>query len=202
MLLKTARIFVRPLKSWSEADQEKIASAWCERHGVRSVVVYRASEHNRDAWLRALRPDEAAVLAGLHVLPELRSRTSRPSVDFGKTLAAAQVRARMVVDALADCTSEQAKCWPDVVARAQGRVVSGRSLPRKEAVRRGKIGGAATSARSIRRKWQAPEMADKLEVQASIYRDPKRSKDANIARLDKELQTLSPTTLWRLFNEK
>lgn len=125
-----------------------------------------------------------------------------PSIDFSTTLAAAQVRARMVVDAAADCTSEQIGCWPDVVAQGQGRVVSGRKLPRKEAKRRGRLGGAATKARSIRRKWQAPEMADNLAIQASIYRDPKRSKEQNTARLDKELQALSPTTLWRLFNDK
>ena len=202
MLLKTARVFVRAIRSWPEANQEEVARAWCEKRGVRHVAVYRASEHSREAWLRALRLDEAAVLPSLHVLAELRPKAPSPSIDFGKALATAQVRCRIVVDALADCTSEQAKCWPDVVAKAQRRIQSGRALPKKEARRRGKIGGAATRAKSVRRKWQEPWMDDKREVQASIWNNKKLSEEARRRLLCDELRGLSPTTLWRVFNLK
>lgn len=200
MPLKTARAFVRPLRSWSEDDQENAVRKWCEKHGVRHVEVYRASEFPREAWIRAIRETEAAVLPALHVLAELRPKVSSPSIDFGKTLAAILIRARVVVDASADCTSEQSKCWPEVVAKAQGRIQSGRALPRKEAKRRGKIGGAVTRARSVTGRWSAPEMADKLDIQASIWRDPKYSKETNRNRLHPDLRELSLTTLWRLFD--
>ena len=199
MPLKTARVFVRPLRHWSEKDQETVAVAWCEKQGVRTIQVYRASEHSREAWLRALRPDEAAVLPALHVLPELRPKVSSPSIDFGKTLAAIQIKARMVVDATADCTSEQVKCWPDVVAKAQGRIQAGRALPTKEAKRRGRIGGAVTRRNSVRHKWTQPEMDEKRDRQCSIYSDRRYSKDQNRDRLHPELRELSHTTLWRIF---
>lgn len=202
MLLKTARCFVRPIRSWSEDDQEAVCRAWCERQGVRNVQVYRASEHDRAAWVRALRDTEAAVLPALHVLAELRPKVSSPSIDFGKTLAAVQIRARVVVDASADCTSAQARCWPEVVAKAQGRIQSGRSLPRKEAKRRGKMGGAITRARSVVYQWTQPEMYEQREAQASIYYDRRYSKDHNRARLHPELRALSDTTLWRIFKRK
>lgn len=197
-----ARIFVRSLRDWSAASQVKVAVAWCEARGV-SHVIYDAKEHGRDAWLRALRETEAAVLPGLDVLAEMRPVVKRPTIDLASTLSRVVARAALVVDARLGVTSDDNCAWPTAVEAGMNRVSSGRTLTRRKARAMGKKGAAVTSGRSIRREWESRDREEDLERQRHIWTSSRyRTWEEAREKLHKDLRGMPFTTLWRLLGKR
>lgn len=204
-LLKTARAWVRATPAWSEDDQIRAVKAWCAGRELR-VTIYRESEIGRDAWVRALRSTEAAVLPRLDIivlrkLPDKR----RPSHDLALTLAQVRSRAAIVVDVNADATTENPDAWAIALESALRKVASGRRkkvLDPKAAKKMAKASGKVRGAASEVNKWtdDNPEARKRLEHYSAIWKSRKFSdwKQAREA-LPEELRELSQSSLRRIF---
>lgn len=204
-LLKTARAWVRATPAWSEDDQIRAVRAWCAGRGL-AVTVYRESEIGRDAWVRALRSTEAAVLPRLDLivlrkLPDKR----RPSTDLTVTLATVRERAAIVVDVNADATTENVDKWAAALESALRKIASGRRkkvLDGKAARKMAKASGRVRGATSPVNRWtdDNPEARARLAHYSAIWKSRKFNdwKQAREALPD-DLRSLSQSSLRRIF---
>ena len=134
--LKTARAYVRALRSWSEDDQIATVREYAKARGWECTVIKESGE-GRAAWIRQLRGGagwHVALLPSLHILSEPAKRgPDRPLVDFATTLAEVQALSALVVDVAADATSADPVAFSHAVKSAGNRVAKGRPLPVKRA---------------------------------------------------------------------
>lgn len=172
------------------------------RAGV-SVTIYIEGEVTREAWVRALRSDEVAIICRLDLLAERHVKGRRPNADFSATLARVLQRAAYVIDAKSGISSRDAR-WPEIVRWASDRVASGRSLSRKRAqamARRSR----ETAEPGVVELWRSPPMRDEHARWSQHWRDPTySSSEAAFAALPERLQDKygSVSTMRRIFGER
>jgi len=204
-LLKTARAWVRATPAWSEDDQIRAVKSWCAGRGIKPVI-YRESEIGRDAWVRALRRTEAAVLPRLDLIVLRKLPPNRrPSHDLTVTLATVRERAAIVVDVNADATTENIDAWAVALENALRKIASGRRkkvLTSESARKMAKASGRKRGAGSLVNKWtdDNPEARARLARYSAIWKSRKFS-NWNEARaaMPEELQHLSRSSLERIF---
>lgn len=205
-LLTTARAWVRSTPAWSEDDQIRAVRAWCAGRDLR-VTIYRESEIGRDAWVRALRSTEAAVLPRLDLivlrkLPDKR----RPSHDLTVTLATVRERAAIVVDVNADATTENVGAWAAALEKALTRIASGRRkkvLDGKTARKMARASGRVRGAASRVNQWtdDNPEARARLAHYSAVWKSRKFANWIEArAALPEELRGLSQSSLRRIFD--
>jgi hypothetical protein len=198
---KNMRAYIRPLRDYA-ADAQRRA---VESVGTAAVYVEGEIADARAAWLKALRPNEVAVLPSLEVLAIIRSpHGPRPSADFSAALSAVQGRCAYIVDARTGITSQDGQRWLDLVAWAAHRIAAGRALPTKKARamarKRWKDAEPGTVAR-----WLSPHMDAARHRWAQHWRDPKHGSeqkafDALPDEIKRELG--SKSTARRIFNRE
>lgn len=197
--VKNIRAYLRPLRDYPLDAQRKAVEA------AGAKVIYAEGEvaDARAAWLRALRPDEVAMLPRLDVLAVLRTPSGpRPSVDFASTLAAVQDKCLYIHEAESGTTSKDGKRWHELVAWAAGRVAGGRALPAKKARAMAKKRWANAAPGTVAR-WLSPHMAKDRHRWGQHWRDPKygseqKAFDALPDDIKRELG--SKATARRIFN--
>lgn len=170
MQLINSRAYVRPARG---LDAERMAEA-CQAVALRLGVpctVYVEGEQSREMWLRALRKDEAAIVARLFLLAGPRKPGRRPSVDFTTTLADVLQRAAYIVDAQTGITSKDGKRWRELVEAAISRVVQGRAL-RPAKAREMQRKSRERAPIGVVRHWTSPAMREERERWAAHWRDP------------------------------
>ena len=203
---REARIYVRELAAWSEADQEARCRAVAEASGLRCVV-YRESQDPRAEWLRALNPRSVAMVARLDVLAgSLKGDKVRPSLDLLRALEAATAQAGLVCEAVTGATSADPVAWASAVATATGRVVTGRKLVRKQARSMAKKSADARRAKSVIAKWQAdtPEAEERRNYwRAAVWQSRAyENEEAAQRALPEELHAVSTRSLRRIFKQR
>jgi len=176
---------------------------WCKSHGLR-VSIYRASEIDRAAYVRAIRASEAAVLPRLDIIVSPpKQRQGRPSHEFARLLDQIRSRAAVVVDIWHDARSDDCKSWDNALSAALRRVSSGRKmLAKSEAVEMQAKSVAARNSKSPLAKWRGLKERDHREYRAAraIWKS-REFPNARAARqaLPDELQGVSTVSLDRLF---
>lgn len=177
--------------------------AWCEAAGMR-VVIYRASEMDREAWLRAIRDTDAAVVSRLDIIVSpKRQWQGRPSHEFARVLDHLRSRAALVVDIWHSARSDDAKSWDNALAAALRRVSSGRkALPRGDARRMQAASVAVRRDRSVLAKWRGLKErgAKEYKLARAVWKSREYANAAEAhAALPDELQAVSRVSLDRLF---
>lgn len=163
--VENARAYLRAIEGLPLDRQRALCSA------VANATFYEGDE--RDGWLRALRRDEAALVARLEVIAAPKAiGGKRPLVDFTATLSVLLHKARVVVDAETGITSDDGRKWSDLVEWTAQRIATGsRRLPRKRAKSMAaKRWGAAEPG--LVERWRSPAKKADRERWASVWRDP------------------------------
>lgn len=198
--VKNIRAYLRPLKGLPVERQR----AMCEAAFPGASITYYDA-HEREAWLRALRSDEIALVARLDVLPEPKRPgiKTRPMADFSGTLTEAQRKAHAVMDAEARLSSLD-KGWRELVEYHGQRIARGhRELPKKRA--KGMARKRWDKAEpGVRERWQSPAMRAEFERWAQHWRDPQHTAASAFAALPEHLQKEfgSLTTMRRIFERR
>lgn len=204
--LTNARAWLRTLPGWTEDEQEADVREWCKSHGLK-VSIYRASEIDRAAYVRAIRSTEAAVLPRLDIIVSPpKQRQGRPSHEFARLLDQIRSRAAVVVDIWHDARSDDCKSWDIALSAALRRVSSGRkALAKPEA--------KAMQAKSVERRRENSPIARWAGLKERGHRDYKtalamwRSREYQNAAaaqlaLPEELHSVSMSSLNRLFGRR
>lgn len=171
---KTYTAFYRPIKGHSVEHQRKLVLAYVQQRGGRIVAEYTAnlkSLGERDEWIARTRKTEAAIVAGLFVIPEPAAKGSRPTADYARAMMQLFSRAGIVVEAMSGITSADGEAWENLIYDHSIKTARGRVLTTREAKK--------MSAESQRRRgpdiapaWNAPNMrAEKIRWQQH-WRDP------------------------------
>lgn len=198
--VKNIRAYLRPLKGLTVERQRAMCDAVFPGVGT---TYYDA--HEREAWLRALRSDEIALVARLDVLPEPKRPgiKTRPMADFSAVLSEAQRRAHAIMDAEARLSSLD-KGWRELVEYHGQRIARGhRELPKKRAkVMARKRWDKAEPG--VRERWQSPAMRTEFERWAQHWRDPQHTAASAFAALPDHLRKEfgSLTTTQRIFGPR
>jgi len=202
-LLTNSRAWVRATAAWSEGDQIAAVREWCAGRGL-SVVIYRESEIGREAWMKALRETEAAVLPRLDLIVARKLPAGkRPTHDFTTALDALRNRAAIIVDVNADVTTQDGKRWTEALEKALARVSAGRrTIKPKKARDMAKRSAEIRMARSVVRQWtdDNPGARKRLSTYSAVWKSRKfRNWEEARAALPDELHGLSRRTLERIF---
>ena len=182
---RNIRAYLRAINGLSVDRQREM----CERASGGAHVTYYDG-HEREAWIRALRSDEAALVARLEIIPEpKRPDGLRPAVDFVAAMSELLRRSAVLIEAETGTTSADGAKWRRLVEYTGTRVASGmRRLPRKRAkamssVRWGK------ADRGVKAKWLSSGMRAELARWGQHWRDPKyQSAEAAFRALPDEMQ--------------
>lgn len=199
--VKNIRAYLRPLRDYPlDAQRKAVVDA-----GAKIVYVEGEDANARAAWLKALRPNEVAMLPRLDVLAVLRAPGQpRPAVDLAATLAVLQDKCLYIHEAESGTTSKDGKRWHELVAWAANRVAGGRALPKKAARAMAKKRWANAEPGTVAR-WLSPHMAEQRHRWGQHWRDPKfgseqKAFDALPEDIKRELG--SKSTARRIFNSK
>lgn len=198
--VKNVRAYLRPLKGLPVERQRAMCEAALPGAGI---TYYDA--HEREAWLRALRSDEIALVARLDVIPEPKRPgiKTRPMTDFSGALAEAQRKAHAVVDAEARLSSRDTG-WRALVEYHGQRIARGaRRLAKKDASRMARTRWDAAEPGTVER-WQSPAMRAERERWGQHWRDPRHTAESAFAALPEALQKEfgSLTTARRIFGRR
>lgn len=163
--VENVRAYLRAIEGLPIERQRELCAA------IAGATYYEGDE--RDAWVRALRRDEMALVARLEVIAQPKTIGSRrPLVDFTATLADLLRKARVVVDAETGITSEDGRRWRDLVEWTAHRIATGkRRLPRKMAKTMAQKRWAAAEPGVVER-WKSPAKTKDRERWGQHYRDP------------------------------
>lgn len=198
--VKNVRAYLRPLKGLPVERQRAMCETACP--GA-SITYYDA--HEREAWLRALRRDELALVARLDVLPEPKRPgvKTRPMADFSGALTEAQRKAHAVMDAEARLSSAD-KGWRELVEYHGHRIARGhRELPKLRAKRMARNRWDAAEPGVVER-WHSLAMRTEFQRWAQHWRDPQHTAATAFAALPEHLQKEfgSLTTVRRIFGTR
>lgn len=197
------RAYLRPLRGLPVERQREMCEAACQGQ---TITYYDA--HEREAWLRALRSDEIALVARLDVLaePKRPGVKTRPMADFSATLSEAQRRARAVMDADTGTSSaDPGSSWRRLVEYTGQRLARGtRRLVKKDAKRMAHRRWDAAEPGTVER-WQSKAMRAEHGRWAQHWRDPTFSSAEEAFKampeaLQKEMGSL--TTARRIFGRR
>lgn len=197
------RAYCRALPHWTEDGQASACEAWAIEQGLRPVV-YRDSVHGRGEFMRALRSSDLVLLPRIDVLAVPMGKDKRPSVDLSAALGEVTGRAGRVVE-LYSGAEFGVDGWPDAVAKAASRTVSGRSRSPKYMRKIGRKGGAVAKARSVVNAWHAetPEAEARLEQYRVVWRSLEFDNYRQAqARMPPDLRHVSRKTLERIFGPR
>ena len=173
--VQNIRIFLRPSRSYPEDKQREACADAIAKIGGPSVE-YVAGQHDRSAWLKALRKDEVAMVASLDLIAEPRAKIkARPLVDFSATLASAIARCLYMVEADSGVTSKEPARWLAVVEAAGNRIAAGRPLGRARARKLALKRWEKNAERGTVDRWLRPHMAKERAQWGAIWRDPKHA---------------------------
>lgn len=138
------RAYLRDMPGMSEAKQRERATE------AGATVFYGTDE--REAWLRALRPGHAAWVWRLSWLAATRTKGGiLPIADYVRTISDISIRigaGAVVIVGDGDVSSEDRAAWRRAVVDGAMQVRSGRLMTKREAKRRGKLGGQIRHERS------------------------------------------------------
>lgn len=196
------RAYLRPLRGLPVERQREMCEAACPGQ---TITFYEVNE--REAWLRALRSDEIALVARLDVLaePKRPGVKTRPMADFSAALSEAQRRARAVMDAETGASSsDPGSSWRRLVEYTGQRLARGtRRLVKKDAKRMARKRWDK-AAPGLRERWQSPAMRTEFERWAQHWRDPQHTAASAFAALPEHLQKEfgSLTTARRIFGRR
>lgn len=198
--VKNIRAYLRQLKGLTVERQR----AMCEAAFPGTSITYYDA-HEREAWLRALRADEIALVARLDVLPEPKRPgiKTRPMADFSAVLSEAQRRAHTIMDAEARLSSID-KGWRELVEYHGQRIARGhRELPKKRAARMSRKRWDAAEPGVVNR-WRSPAMRAEFDRWSQHWRDPQHTAATAFAALPEYLQKEfgSLTTARRIFGPR
>lgn len=197
------RAYLRPLRGLPVERQREMCEAACPGQ---TITFYEV--HEREAWLRALRSDEIALVARLDVLaePKRPGVKTRPMADFSATLSEAQRRAHAVMDAETGASSsDHGSSWRRLVEYTGQRLARGtRRLVKKDAKRMARRRWDAAEPGTVER-WQSPAMRSEFARWGQHWRDPSfPNAEAAFAALPEALQKEfgSLTTARRIFGRR
>lgn len=137
------RAYLRDMPGMSEAKQR----ARAEADGA--TIFYSGSE--RAAWVRSLRPGHTGWVWRLSWLAVAHGNDVRPIADYASVVSDLSIRvgegARVIVGD-GKVSSDDRAAWFCAVIDGAHQVRSGRMITRREAKRRGKLGGQVRHERS------------------------------------------------------
>lgn len=137
------RAYLRDMPGMSEAKQR----ARAEADGA--TIFYSADR--RDSWVRALRPGHTAWVWRLSWLAVAHGNDVRPMADYARIVSELSIRigegARVIVGD-GKVSSDDRDAWFQAVIDGAHQVRSGRMITKREARRRGKLGGQVRHERS------------------------------------------------------
>lgn len=175
---------------------------WCSPAGV-TVTVYRASEMSRDAWVKAIRETDIAILPRLDIIISRKGK-ERPTHDFAMAVAEVIERAALVVDVNANATSDDKTAWRAAYADGLRRASAGRrKLDRKSAQRMARLSHAKRNG--VARRWNDdnPSARARLAQCKAIWKSNEYPTwEEARAALPEELRHLSRASLWRLLGTR
>lgn len=170
---KTYSAFIRELRGHSAQHQRKLITAYVAQRGGAIVSEYVAGKSggDRDEWIRRIRSDEVAIVAGLFVIPEPAGKRLRPTADMTKALFALARRSGLIVCAQSGVTSADGEAWENLIGRDAVKVASGRQLSTKRA----KVMAAKANAGrgpDVVAEWRQPSMRAEFARWSQHWRDP------------------------------
>lgn len=170
---KTYSAFVRGLRGHSVEHQRKLIAAYVQQRGGRIVSEYTAgaSGSDRDEWIKRVRSDEAAIVAGLFVIAEPAAKGRRPTADFARAMVSVISRAGVVICAHSGVSSTDGEAWEALIERDGVKVAVGRQLSRKRAQAMHRKSRERASPAVIA-EWSAPNMRAELARWSQWWRDP------------------------------
>lgn len=199
--MKNIRAYLRSLRDYPiDAQREAVAAA-----GAKIIYVEGEVANARAAWIKALRPEEIAMLPRLDVLPVLRAPNGvRPSVDFPAILATVQDRCLYIVDAASGVTSKDGKRWHELVAWTAHKITAGRALPVEQAKRMAQKRWDNAAPGTVAR-WMSPHMTKTRHRWSQHWHDKRfKSEREAFEALPEEVRRElgSKSTARRIFNSK
>ena len=186
--------FYRGLRGHTVETQRKLVEAYVRQRGGKIMASYEAGEFGggeRDDWIKSTRINEAAIVAGLFVIPEMAAKWLSPSADFAKALAQLNDRktgAGIVVCAQTGITSEDGVEWANLIETQVMRAAKGRQKTRKEFQKMARL-SHENRPQAIKAFWHSPAMAEQFRIYQNWYRSTsyKTAEDA-IAAMPKDVR--------------
>lgn len=185
---KNIRAYVRPFGTYTEEKQRDMIAQAAGKIGL-PVSIYVEGKQSRDAWIRALRKDEVALVARLDVIAAPKREGVRPLMDFAKAIAVLSNNCAYVMEAESGAKSEDKKRWEALVDATVGILASGRRLTTREARRMARKRHAKAPPGAARRLKADPEFQRRW---GPVWRDPAfENGAAALAALPDEINSLS-----------
>lgn len=203
---KTYSAFFRELRGHSVQHQRKLVEGYVRQRGGTLVSEYVAGKSggDRDEWIKRLRSNEVAIVAGLFVIPEPAAKQLRPTADMARTLFAIQRRAGLIVCAQSGITSADGEEWESLVGRDAVKVASGRQLSSRRARSMAAI-AAAKRGPDVVAEWRQPNMRSEFQRWSQHWRDPQfPSGVLALSAMPEDVRTNigSVSTAYRIFGRR
>ena len=190
------RVFVGDVARWPRERQLET----CRKIEPDIKAIYEP--HEFDEYVKNTRKDEIALISQLVALAEKKPK-KRPGVSFVLRLLALLDKCAYIHDADTGVRSIDGQAWLDHVESTFNSITQGRKLPTEEAKRIGKIGLDAREAGLVA-DWKGrkgePEYMAVAHVWGNLSIKPAAYAISQLP--DKELQSVHPSTMKRIFGTR
>lgn len=202
-LLKNIRAYIRPVATYSEAKQREAVDRAVAKLSL-PVAYYVETKAGtvRDAWLRALRSDEVAIVSRLDMLAGPRKLVGRPMVDLTHAISMATSSAAYLVDAERGIASNDRKRWPEVLSYTANRVVQGRRLTPAKARAMAEKSHEDREPGIVDRWRNDPGHKAQRDLWGSVWRDVQKYPNATAAVNAMPAEIASVATAYRIWGAR
>lgn len=193
---KYTRVFIGQIARWSRDRQlDK-----CREIEPKLQAIYEP--HEFDDYLNNLRSDEAALMARLVAIAEVKPK-KRPGIAFVLRLMQLLQKAAYIHDAETGIRSTDGQAWLDLVESTYNAITRGRELPSERAKVLQKLSDEAREPGLVS-DWRSREGSPEYLAVASIWGNLSIKPAAKAIGMlpDKELQSVSPSTMKRIFGTR